>query len=74
MSARSFIKGPRFALKNPATMTACERCVYGTGEHAQWCTLSSIAGREANADLSLGATDKRPTAGRTTSGSKTEAA
>ncbi len=30
--ARSFIKGPRFAF-TPKTVTACERCVWGTGKH-----------------------------------------
>lgn len=37
MAARSFIKGPRFALRNPEKCTACIKCVYGNGEHAEWC-------------------------------------
>lgn len=37
MSARSRIKGPRFALTNPEKCTACIKCVYGNGEHAEWC-------------------------------------
>lgn len=31
------IKGPRFALTNPETCRACIKCVYGNGEHAEWC-------------------------------------
>ena len=34
--ARSYIRGPRFAVK-PCKMKACEKCVYGTGEHAEFC-------------------------------------
>lgn len=33
---RSYIRGPRFAVK-PSQMKACEKCVYGTGEHAEFC-------------------------------------
>jgi hypothetical protein len=36
---RSYIRGPRFALKStdPAKVRACIKCVYGNGEHAEWC-------------------------------------
>lgn len=37
MSARSHIRGPRFALTNPEKCSACIACVYGNGEHADWC-------------------------------------
>ena len=37
MSARSHIRGPRFALTNPEKCSACIACVYGNGEHAEWC-------------------------------------
>ena len=37
MSARSHIRGPRFALTNPEKCSACIKCVYGNGEHAEWC-------------------------------------
>lgn len=30
---RSFMKGPRFA-QTPSKVTACERCVFGSGKHA----------------------------------------
>lgn len=36
MAARSYIRGPRFAVA-PEKMRACEKCVYGTGEHADFC-------------------------------------
>lgn len=50
MSARSFIKGPRFSSKNPAKETGCQKCVYDTGEHAEWCPRrnSSTAQGERN--------------------------
>jgi hypothetical protein len=37
--ARSYIRGPRFALRStdPAKVRACIKCVYGNGEHAAWC-------------------------------------
>lgn len=31
--ARSFMKGKRWAF-TPSKVTACERCVWGTGEHS----------------------------------------
>jgi hypothetical protein len=31
------MKGPRFALTNPEHCSACIKCVYGNGEHAEWC-------------------------------------
>ena len=34
---RSRIRGPRFALTNPEKCRACIKCVYGNGEHAEWC-------------------------------------
>jgi hypothetical protein len=34
---KSFIKGPRFAY--PQKQTACERCVWGTGEHSEDCPI-----------------------------------
>jgi hypothetical protein len=37
MSARSRIRGPRFALTNPEKCSACIACVYGNGKHAEWC-------------------------------------
>jgi hypothetical protein len=37
MSARSFIRGPRFALRSTEKVRACIRCVYGNGDHAEWC-------------------------------------
>lgn len=43
MSARSFIKGPRFALTNPEKCSACIKCVYGNGEHAEWCEKAQRA-------------------------------
>ena len=41
MSARSHIRGPRFALTNPEKCSACIACVYGNGEHAEWCENES---------------------------------
>jgi hypothetical protein len=43
MSARSRIKGPRFALRSPENCRACIKCVYGNGEHAAWCPLAPRA-------------------------------
>lgn len=28
---------PSFSVGPPAKVTACDRCVYGRGEHAYWC-------------------------------------
>ena len=48
---RSYIRGPRFALKAPEKMHACEKCVYGTGQHAEFCDKRTpvSTGRESNA-------------------------
>lgn len=37
--ARSYIRGPRFALRStdPGKVRACINCVYGNGPHAPWC-------------------------------------
>jgi len=41
---RSFIRGPRFALRStdPAKVKACIKCVYGNGEHAEWCERGQL--------------------------------
>ena len=46
---RSYIRGPRFAVK-PSQMKACEKCVYGTGHHAEFCEKRTpvVTGRESN--------------------------
>jgi hypothetical protein len=42
--ARSYIRGPRFALRStdPAKVRACIKCIYGNGEHAEWCEKGKI--------------------------------
>lgn len=46
---RSFIKGPRFFLKPSAQKNCCEKCVFGTGEHAKFCATSERESRHAPA-------------------------
>lgn len=36
---RSYIRGHRFAFKPSQIKAACEKCVFGTGEHAEFCAL-----------------------------------
>ena len=58
MSARSHIRGPRFALRSTENVRACIKCVYGNGEHADWCqnkdadvlALPSAVGKEQEPD------------------------
>ena len=40
MARRAFVLGPRFAFS--ARAGACERCVFGTGKHAEWCTAPLV--------------------------------
>jgi hypothetical protein len=30
---------PTFSVGPAAKSTACEKCVYGSGEHAEWCVV-----------------------------------
>ena len=39
---RSFIKGPRFFLKPSAQKNCCEKCVFGSGEHAKFCSVHNL--------------------------------
>jgi hypothetical protein len=45
---RSFIKGPRFFVK-PSSQNCCEKCVYGTGEHAKDCVTNESGPRRGQA-------------------------
>lgn len=40
---RSFIKGPRLFLKPSAQKNCCEKCVWGTGKHAKFCSVNNLA-------------------------------
>ena len=37
---RSHIKGPRFAFQRKENLMCCERCVFGKGQHASFCSLA----------------------------------
>lgn len=40
----------------PEKVTACEKCAYGTGEHADWCTIGRFQDkirRDLDAALSV---------------------
>lgn len=37
--ARSFIRGPRFALRRKEGLACCEACVYGVGKHDDFCVV-----------------------------------
>lgn len=39
--------GPKFTIPPPGRVTACEACVYGRGEHAEWCELARIGAEQA---------------------------
>lgn len=41
---RSFLKGPRFAFNRGVREGAvCERCVFGSGAHAEFCTAAKTS-------------------------------
>ena len=50
------IKGPRFALTNPEHCSACIKCVYGNGEHAEWCEKANPKPTPGQPDLQRPAT------------------
>lgn len=45
---RSTIRGPRFGFENREG--CCEKCVFGNGEHADWCIVRKS--QSANAEKS----------------------
>jgi hypothetical protein len=62
--ARSFLKGKRFAFRRTDNLMACERCVFGSGEHS--CLASGEATREPTTRL-----QERPQLPFTSTGQKT---
>lgn len=40
-----------FTVGQPAKSTACERCVYGRGQHADWCEWGQLRIEEVRSEV-----------------------